>query len=132
MANRLSRIIKDFLPMISSSIIRDFAAEIDDPDVIVATESIVIHHHDLQHQVLQVESWHQKLERLVENRDECVFLDLGLPLPESLSLVDEVDLHIGICEREGKRERHLSKNDGRNEDIFQAPPLAHAVSATTG
>lgn len=62
MTNRFSRTINNFLPMVSPSVIGHIASKIDNPDVIIAAESIVVHNDYLQHQVLQVETWDKELE----------------------------------------------------------------------
>ena len=110
-----SRGVNDLLPVVPSTIIGDLAAEVHNPDVVVPAKPVVVHDDDLHHQVSEVETRDEKLERLVENWDERVFLDLGFPLAQPLSLVDEVDLDVGICGRRKRRRRRRRRGEGERE-----------------
>ena len=103
--DRLSWVFDDLVPMVASAIIQYVAPEIDYPHVIVSTEAVVVHDDYLDQQVFQVQSGDEKLERLVENRYERVLLHLCFPFAQPLTVVDEVDLDIGVCEWEKEREK---------------------------
>ena len=115
----LAWVFDDLQPVVATAVVGDVATEIHNPDVVVATETIVIHHHDLQHQVFGVETGNQELKRLVENWDKRVLLNLRFPLAESLALVYEIHLHVGVWrEREGDREEkggRGEREEGRGE-----------------
>ena len=61
-ANGFSRRVDNLLPVIPTAIVGYVIAEVDDTDVIIATEAVVVHDDYLHHQILQVESRNQELE----------------------------------------------------------------------
>ena len=111
----LARVVDDLQPVVATAVVGDVATEIHNPDVVVATETIVIHHHDLQHQVFGVETGNQELKRLVENWDKRVLLNLRFPLTESLALVYEIHLHVGVWRERGGEEKGGGVGGGGGE-----------------
>ena len=63
------------LPVLPATLVRDTAADVDNPSNIVAGESVMVHHQNLQGYVLNVHAGDIKLERFVKDGSESVLFD---------------------------------------------------------
>lgn len=67
------------LPVLFPGVVRDLVSYVDHAHHVVAGETVVVHHQDLQRCFLDVHVAEVELERLVEDRDERVSLYFRLP-----------------------------------------------------
>ena len=84
-------------PVAASDLLGRVCSDIDHTHLVVAAEPVVVHDPDLEGDLSGVHARQVKLERLVVDRDERVFLDHRFPLEHSFIVVDDVHFHIGIC-----------------------------------
>ena len=90
------RVTDNLFPVTSAAFVRHIGPQIYNAYVVIAAKSIIVHNYHLQHEVLHVETWDEKLERLVEYWDKRVFLDFSFPFSEPFTIVNEVHLDIRI------------------------------------
>ena len=67
------------LPVLFPGVVRNLVSYVDHTHHVVAGETVVVHHQDLQCRFLDVHVAEVKLERLVEDRDERVSFHFRLP-----------------------------------------------------
>ena len=65
----------------------------------ISTEPIIVHYEYLKAQFVYVSLLKIKLEGLVEDCNKSVSFDAALPSRYSPSLVNQIQLHIGICSK---------------------------------
>jgi len=66
---------------------------------VISTKPVIVHDKKFQANIKYVPLLKIKLERLIENSSKSISSNAALPLGYSSSLVDQINLHIGICRR---------------------------------
>lgn len=66
---------------------------------VVLLESVVIHHQHLEDESLYVLPKDVKLEGLIEDWNQCLAFDGGLPLVNQFVVVVKPHLHVWICQQ---------------------------------
>ena len=94
-------------PVITTHFLGGICPDVNHAHLVVPAKPVVVHDPYLEADIADVETGHVKLERLVVDRDERVFLDLRFPLVHSFALVDHVYLHIRICNECSKTARTI-------------------------
>lgn len=112
--NRFVTPTHDFLPVGAASTFRNIGPNLHDPHGIIPTESVVVHHDDIQVQLIGVHVIYIELKRFFVDGRQSVLLDGGFPLLHALAFVIEGHLHIGIC---GNDNNNTVKNIAREISV---------------
>ena len=105
----------DYLhPVFTTDFLGGICPDVNHAHLVVPAKPVVVHDPYLEADVADVEAGHVKLERLVVDRDECVFLDFSFPLVHSFALVDHVYLHIRVCNECSKMAKTIEVSTYKN------------------
>ena len=89
-------------PVTESGLVIDIHSQQHCANQIVSTKPIIIHYNNLKPDIIYVFLLNFELKRLIEGCNKSVLFDAALPFGYSLSLVDQVHFHIGICRIKNK------------------------------